>query len=390
MNILYFLLWVVLVQQHVSSEIRLEVTSHTNPVTVGGIVTFQCKIWNLQDTQTVLISRTLDGGKVDLLSLGDQVLDERANLATRLFANDNGGSVIYFLTKMDAALVDRGKYTCKVTSLSLEHIFSSDSLDIDVFAFPDASNPTCTSTPEQVLLQGKSGIELTCSSEKGSPSVQLKWTGSSFSDHLLEANITKGDHVYTQLFLPTQIKFRNAIFICEMTSPGFPDHKRSCQIGPITIIPSDNQNGYNGGLVTDASNTENSQGNKKDPNIRNPLFSSDCNDFCRSKYYNILYLIIFTMVMGLLSLVFFGTTIVMCCKLCKHSTEARDRQRFSGRNSYPRAREPVYVSLQRHSDNERVYMTLEDPNSPQDRVVCRPRDAYEQYINSKTLSLRRI
>ena len=387
MNILYFLLGIVMVQQYVSSETRLEVISHTNPVTVGGIVTFQCQIWNLQDTQTVLIFRTLDGERLDHISLDDKVLDERAYLAIRTFVND--GSVIYFLAIMDAALVDRGKYTCRVTSfLSLEQI-GSESLDIDVFAFPDASNPICTSTPEQVLLQGKSGIELTCSSEKGRPSVQLKWTGRSFSDHLLEANITKGDHVYTQLFLPTQMKFRNAMFICEMTSPGFPDHKRSCQIGPITIIPSGDQNGYNSGLITGASNTKNSQGNKKDPNIRNPLFSSNCDDFCRSRYYNIFYLIIFTVVMGLLSLVFFGTTIVMCCKLHKHSAEVQDRRKFPGRNAYPRAREPVYVSLQRHRDNERVYMTLEDPNSPQDRVICRPRDAYEQYINSKTLSLRR-
>ena len=48
--------------------------------------------------------------------------------------------------------------------------------------------------------------------------------------------------------------------------------------------------------------------------------------------------------------------------------------------------EPVYVSLQRRRNNDRnsMYMTLEDPNNPESKIVM-PKEVFDEFYNTLTI-----
>ena len=74
----------------------------------------------------------------------------------------------------------------------------------------------------------------------------------------------------------------------------------------------------------------------------------------------------------------------MCCKYQSISDEVNgDRTQYIP----SRASDPVYVSLQRRRENEQVYMTLEDPNNPEGKVLL-PKEVFDQFYN-RTMTLRK-
>ena len=85
-----------------------------------------------------------------------------------------------------------------------------------------------------------------------------------------------------------------------------------------------------------------------------------------------------------MTVVFLITTIVMCCKYHDISAQVnRDRSQYT----HSRELDPVYVSLQRRREQEQVYMTLEDPNNPEGKVLL-PKEVFDQFYN-RTLTLRK-
>ena len=82
---------------------------------------------------------------------------------------------------------------------------------------------------------------------------------------------------------------------------------------------------------------------------------------------------------------FITTTIILCCKYCKKSHEVRAVQRSI---SCGDGSEPVYVSLQRRPEPDRssMYMSVEDPNNPGNKILM-PREVIEEFYRS--LSLKR-
>ena len=168
-------------------------------------------------------------------------------------------------------------------------------------------------------------------------------------------------------------------FCCEMTSEGFPDQMRSCEIGPIFVKPKIST--INSGF----SLTTRTPGQIMNFDSTKP--TGECQNICSSSSDTIFYLTVSTAATCLLTIVFVITTCIMCFK--HHSVSSNVRQRQRQAPSPPSlASDPFYVSLQRRNTNERVYMTLEDPNNPEGKVLL-PKEVFDEFCN-RTLSLRKI
>ena len=73
------------------------------------------------------------------------------------------------------------------------------------------------------------------------------------------------------------------------------------------------------------------------------------------------YLAIGTFAAGLLMIIFLTTTIIMCCKYHHINGMISDGQQ--GNVSFNQDTDPVYVSLQKRSSYERVYIPFEEPKT---------------------------
>ena len=369
--------------QFAAAETTLEVTTPINEVAVGDILAIQCQIWNIQNGDTVAIARTSPDGSEQISSgsrISESSVEDRGYLSTRTFPD---GSSVYFLTLLDVKLEDGGNYVCSVTRIVglLPSFVTHDSIDVQIYLFPDKSQPSCTSNPPNLMLSEGNTLELACTTYKTVPTVVLKWRSLLTYEYLQSPNLSQGDTVVSRLYITTEKVHHSAIFRCEMTSPGFPDRIQSCEIGPISIQSSSNTAGSDFSLTTRTSKEV----------IRvdtgNPITPvSDCQNVCTSSFGTIFYLTVSTAATSLLTIIFFITTIVMCCKHHNVSSDVRQNQRYVP-TPPSQVSDPVYVSLSRRNTNERVYMTLEDPNNPEGKVLL-PKEVFDEFYN-RTLTLKK-
>ena len=368
-----------------STKTRVEVTAAINPVEVGGILALQCQIWNMEDGFTVNIVRTSEGEQSVPIYLGNNLqssMRDRAFMADRTFP---GGSRVFFLTILDVAESDRGEYGCMTSSfsgLSLTEI-ARHSVNIDIISFPDKTQPLCLSYPNNVVLQENDMLELICSSNIGNPPVDLKWKLLSTYEYLPTESRVQGNNVVSNSVLKTEILHNDAVFLCEMSSSGFPDRMRTCQIGPITMLsyPKPKTDSVNRVTIHPNRDDHDNTIDVSKGQILSP--EEDCSDTCQSASNVVFYLTISTASASILCIVFLITTIVMVCKYRSVSRDAANRHYNSVTS---RVSDPMYVSLQRRQENERVYMTLEDPNNPEGKVLL-PKEIFDEFYN-RTLSLR--
>ena len=369
---------------YATAETTLEITTPINQVAVGGVLAIQCQIWNIQNGDTVAIARTSQEGS-EQISSSDSItqsssVQDRVYLSTRTFP---GGSSVYFLTMLDVSLSDSGEYVCSVTRLagSLPSIIDHDSVNIQINSFPDKSQPFCSSSPPRLMVSEGTTLELTCTTYKTVPIVVLKWRSLLTYEYLQSPNLSQGDEIVSRLYITTEKVHHGAVFRCEVTSPGFPDRIQSCEIGPISIRSSSKEAEIDFSLTTRTSKEV----------IRvdtgNPITPvSDCQNVCTSSSGTLFYLTVSTAATSLLTIIFFITTIVMCCKHSNVSSDVRRNQRYVP-TPPSQVSDPVYVSLSRRNTNERVYMTLEDPNNPEGKVLL-PKEVFDEFYN-KTLTLKK-
>ena len=369
--------------QFATAETTLEITTPINRVAVGDILAIQCQIWNIQTADTVAFARTSADGSEQISSgsrISESSVEDRGYLSTRTFPD---GSSVYFLTLLDVRLSDSGKYLCSVTRIaeSLPSIINHDSTDVQINSFPDKSQPSCAANPPNLMLIEGNTLELTCSTYKTVPIVDLKWLSLLKYEYLQSPNLSQGDTVVSRQYITTEKEHHGAIFRCEMTSPGFPDRIQSCEIGPISLRSSSNE------AESDFSLTTRTSKEIIRLDTGNPITPlSDCQNVCTSSSGTIFYLTVSTAATGLLTTIFFITTIVMCCKYHNVSSDVRQNQRYVP-TPPSQVSDPVYVSLSRRNTNERVYMTLEDPNNPEGKVLL-PKEVFDEFYN-KTLTLKK-
>ena len=359
-------------------ETRVEMTTPLNSVIADEILVVQCRIWNAGVDYTVLIARSFEGGS-ERISSGDDILrssvKERVFLAIRTFPD---GSVVYFLTMIDVSERDRGEYACTVTTMKGTRVseIGYDAIYIKVSSFPDDTQPSCTSNPQNLVFVEGSMLELTCTTYKTFPLVQLRWRLLSTYDYLQSSNLSKGENLFSNVYVLTNMEHNGAIFRCEMTSYGFPDRVRSCEIGPISVKSSLSNVDQDFRVTTLKP--------KEGIDFKSAKPTGDCQNICPSSSTTVFYLTVSTAVTCLLTIIFLITTVVMCCKYNSVSSRATQRHVPSPPSL---ASDPVYVSLQRRNTNERVYMTLEDPNNPEGKVLL-PKEVFDEFYN-RTLSLRK-
>ena len=401
----------LLSSMHEIQATTVEVTVPMQPVTVGGVLAIQCKIWNMETDHQIRMYRVTKT-HTEQLTLGlmyvESSLGQRMFLAVR---NTPGGVPVYFTTIVDVSLLDQGEYFCKVYTLSgSDHIkVTEGSTNVEVYFLPNSIYPQCQSTPAVVENMDENvQLRLKCLSAEGAPAVDLRWIDHS-NEEIFSRSITQDNTVSAEIILLTLASHHDGkIFICEMTSPGFTDFKRTCQIGPITIKPNiklENTVVMKPNLlVPPTQSTEHTSG----------ILSNDCNSKCLDDdKYTILYLSVATIGATMLTLVFLITTIIMCFKYYNASNGVTNTQRNI--TSYDGS-EPVYVSLQRRlepersslyrepdrssiykeperrsvykeSDRRSTYMSVEDPNNPGSKVLM-PKEVFEEFYNS--LSLKRV
>ena len=361
-------------------ETTVQVTTPITPVIVGGILAVQCQVWNIQNGDTVTISRTSDEVS-EQISSGDSIVKssvkDRVYLSIRTFPD---GSSVYFLTMLDVSLEDSGEYACSVIKFagSLPTVLDHGSVDVEVYSFPDKSQPSCTGNPPNLMLKEETTLELTCTAYKTAPVVELKWRSLSTYEYLQSSSLSETDTIVSRFYIRTSVDHHGAVFRCEMTSPGFPDRIRSCEIGPISVESSSKTVNH------DLSPTTRTPHEDILLDATNSI--GDCQNICTTSSKTVFYLTVSTAAACLLTVVFFITTLVMCCKYDNVSSDVRQRQQYVP--SPPSLEsDPVYVSLQRRNTNERVYMTLEDPNNPEGKVLL-PKEVFDEFYN-RTFTLRK-
>ena len=370
------------------SETTVDITSLTESVTNGDILAVECRISNLQDSHKINIFRVRNDITEDII-IGSEYASS-SSLGQRVFLSQRAidGISVYFITILDFSQSDEGRYYCQVFNYN-EGIIADDSISVNWYSFPSVLYPVCESEPAEpsaVILH--SALTLYCRSEYGSPPVQMQWT-SNKNIALSAHDTTKENMVSSKVILITEQSHNGAYFECTITSPGFPDRQRSCRIGPFTIIDVENteqRNPQQNGITSDV--IENTIMDVKDVSK-----SGECVTVCSQEDEStMLYLIISTSGATILWIVFLTTTIIACYQYSSVSTAIREGRRSA--HDVSDGIDPVYVSLQRRnernsmmSERNSMYMTLEDPNNPGNKIIM-PKDAFDEFYN--TLSIRKV
>ena len=405
---IFCLLAVLLFLMPAINATTVEVTVAVKPVIVGGVLAIECKIWNMENDHTLRMYRVTKTHTEQLTSAMTYMvssLEQRIFLSRR---NVPGGISVFFATIVDVSVLDQGEYFCKVYALSgSDHVkVSEGSVDVNVYFLPNSIYPQCQSTPVVVENMNENvPLTLTCISAKGNPAVDLRWIDN-LNQEISSQSIIQDNTVSAEITLHTPTR-HGSIFICEMISPGFPDFKRTCQIGPVTIRTNKKPG------ITDVTQPS-MDIVPPETNNQKTLISNDCNPECSSDdKYTIFYLSMATVGTTMLTIVFIITTIIMCFKYHIASNEVRSTPRNITSCD---GSEPVYVSLQRrlepesqslYKEPERIlinrepdrsstygqpdrsstYMSVEDPNNPGSKVLM-PKEVFEEFYNS--LSLKKI
>lgn len=309
----------------VFSQLTLKASAPVNPIENGGILSLHCQIKELPKGHRVEIYRRISDHD-EPLSVGDDVasdVGDRVFLAVRYMGD---GSVVYFLSITDITNEDGGTYLCKVirTSGVIGQV-AEEHVDINVVYFPSDHYPQCDSSlrnsPGLQIKEG-SALKLNCTSEKGNPTVDIKWTKT--GGKVLPGNrVIESDYfVYAEAGITVTRRENNAVFLCEITSSGIPGESRTCHIGPITVIKNTKSDVPSNTFPTQDNTYPVISTSELTPfhdfditgeNIRTKT-SKNCIDYCASYSDDVFYWIIATAVCVLLGLMFLIFGIGLCLK----------------------------------------------------------------------------
>ncbi len=389
-----------------SRNTRVKVTS-VGPVTTGGILAIQCEIRNMEETYKVNFFHDAHG-KTEQITLinnnyAETSLGQRSYLAKRTF---QGGSHVFFLTVVDVEYRDEGVYLCKVYSMENRRFneIAEDSTEIRINSYPSKIYPSCQSSPSTASVTVGDRLVLKCISERTFPLVKLTWSSSSDSSVVRNnRNTTTNYEVSFEASLILQASHNGALFVCTMTSPGFPHRERSCMIGPLDIIQDSSNNFVSTKQVIGVDVNSPNEQSKTGP----------CNLSCSaSDKFTLFYWAVVLVGTTILMIIFLTTTIIWCYK---YHTISRDVTPPIERRSVTYASgdvvDPVYVSLQRRTEYDRAstystyvtrpepdrsstyssyssYMTVEDPSNPGNKVVM-PKEVFDEFYRSLSLKKNR-
>ncbi len=358
---------------------RVSISTPISPVTVGGILAIKCQVWDTQHNFVVSILRSSNGRTKQLTN--GPVIQSTGKLslflATRTFSD---GSVVYFLTMTEVTKEDQGEYVCRVIDISESNKIAEDKIDLELYSLPGNMYPVCDSIPNlQSPINIGETLTLQCTSGKGVPAVQMKWINTKSTGYLSSYETMDGNLLHSEVITHVDRSLNGAVFLCEIRTDALSDWKRTCVVGPVKIRSH-----------ISSSNVLNSQTLLDDDlklTYEKPSFSETCGE-CSSNVTVEFYLTVATAGAGLLTILFIVTTIIMCHKY--HSISEQTRRQPTRVLTSQQSVEPVYVSLQRRPQStysEREYMTLEDPNNPDNKIIL-PKETFDDYC--RTMTLKRV
>ena len=369
-----------------SAAIRVSLSTPKDTVVIGGILALQCQVWDIQSHFTIHIFRE-SSTHAEQITNGEYIsrsYDRLNAFSTKRTFPDR--SAVYFLTIADISEGDGGNYLCKVMDLKKLVYIAEDSTQVNIYKPPAKLYPLCVSTPNQpITLNIRDTLKLKCTSEKGMPPVNIRWIDAGSKRQLQSHSIYDQTLINSEVVIQVDESFHDAVFICEITSEGFPEWKRLCTVGPVTIRS----------YSSDKVNFQNAVGNR-DMNDGNSHHTDQCGQ-CSTNNMREHHLTVATVFMALLTIFFLVTTIIMCYKYNSISEQTQRRPTRRAVTSQPTV-DPVYVSLQRRPQStysrrpqstysEQEYMTLEDPNNPESKIIV-PKETLDDFC--KTLTLKRI
>lgn len=386
-----------------SASLTVEVTVPLQPITVGGVLPIQCQISNMDHNSefTVKIIR-VNNGRTEELTSGIAYLP--SSLEDRVFVTKRNmprGIQVYFMTIVDITIVDRGEYFCKVLKFRGANYVTvaEDKSNVEIYHLPNSLYPQCSSTPTVIENMNENvQLKLTCVSANGVPAVNLRWIDNSYKEMFSWDRTLPGDDtVSAEIDLPTESSLHGSTYTCEMTSPGFPDVKRTCKIGPITMHPN-----FRPKEITHVQSGKDN-------------FSStdNCKNCGSSK--KIVFLKVLIIGASMLCVLFLITTIIMAYlyhSKCSSSRSTRVRRRNNARSNSRNARnvvttqrDGVYLSLQKSHERSswyippsntssldrtsQVFMTVDDPRDPgSGNKVQLPKEIFDELC--RTLQPKKV
>ena len=342
------------------------VTSPVSPVRQGGILSVHCHIQDLTDKQEVTILHTPIGGNKNRLTWDEGVVtgaEDRVFLAIRQL---NDGSMVHFLSIVEAERQDAGEYSCRVFNTDDMKEVASDTVHIDIQYFPEEPYPLCEPMDSIVVYSGSS-IVLNCSSEVGSPPVSMQWikTGSdkaSDSDQVINNGIS-----YSELHLRPTMLDNEAVFLCQITSVMFPDKPATCHVGPIMVIPTEEE--LKDVIIKDIiTPTRKSVSIWKTDDESSPSNKNhECDRLCNLVSDNSTFTwIVATCVSAIIAVIFCIVGVAISIKLYKLPRLQRDSAKF---------KECIYEDVDRRGvvPDNKVYMALKtSSHQPFDKTLLPP------------------
>ena len=223
-----------------SSAVQIEVTTPINPVRVGDMFCLHCQVWNKDSDHELTIYRIMKDDGIDRIVWDGELLqsvEDRFFLATRIM---DDGSIVYFLSVTNVNKNDKGAYTCGIMEQKGPDVrtVQSDTASVTIQYFPPEI-PMC-STNALDLNRVYSGTEITftCTSQKGEPAVDIRWTREGKKIKGIKPGEGHGNTIQLDATVRLGMADQGAIFVCEIHSPVFPDEINTCHIGPITVLTS--------------------------------------------------------------------------------------------------------------------------------------------------------
>lgn len=335
----------------------VDATSPVNPVEAGGILSLHCQIRDLSKDNEVKILRTV-AGKTERLTAEKDINSEAGDRVFLAIRTMHDGTTVYFLSIMGVTVDDAGSYSCQVVNegVTATEVVAVQSVEIGIIHFPDETEPLCESNHPTTVLAGTELI-LNCSSTKSNPLVNIKWTRTGTDATLPSLQDGVGaERIYKFMKFRPSMEDNKSIFMCQISSPYFPDKIQTCHIGPLEIIP-------NNGAV-DMPSTQSIQAtDKKTPKVFIPKTdsSTDCETVCTPLTSPVVYWVIATIAAGTLSVIFMIIGMVLFIKMCnlRSSLPMEDMYTCS-----PPLHDKIYVELETNKPRDKLYMALDTRERP--------------------------
>ena len=332
-------------------------TAPVNPVEADGIFSLRCEVLKMKPNQEMAIFRTING-QTKRLSLNDEVLDDAGDRVYLAVRQMNDGSTVYLLSIMKVTTLDEGIYLCKIFDVNSQELVSQDSLKLQVMYVPGESDPDCANVDSLNVIEGKP-ISLNCSSEIANPAVDIQWSRTGGAKVPETRQSIQGSRVYLGFTFQPTLKDHNVVFLCEISSPMFPEFAQTCHIGPFQVYRNPNIVHEEG--ATDSTHIEvpslgEDHVTRPKSNTEHTLetgLGTKCHDICSSQRSPVLYWIIATIVACFLTILFFIMGIILVLKFRRLNVKPKP--------TYYIAQHPmddIYTELECRRGDSTVYMSL--------------------------------